>query len=84
MIPRGGMDFFPLQGIAETTSSILNPKKSVIIDQIMVQLISMIMIFVLVLVFNINNMSSDNLIWILGGLFMSVFFLSSVYTRISH
>jgi hypothetical protein len=84
MIPRGGMDFFPLQGIAETTSSILNPKKSVIIDQIMVQLISLIMIFLMVLIFNVNNLSPDNLIWILGGLFMSIFFLSSVYTRISY
>ena len=69
--------------IAETTMSILNPKKRVIIDMIMVQLLSLIMVFAILLAFGSEKLSATQLSYVMVGLFFSLLMLGGVYSRIA-
>ena len=59
-----------------------SPKRSVIIDMIMVQLISLIVIMVAVLMFKGGSLGTDEATFYIFGLFSSLLFLSAVYSRI--
>ena len=60
-----------------------SPKRSVIVDMVMVQLISLVLLMLGVLVFRANELSTNEATFYLVGLFGSMIFLSAVYARIS-
>ena len=71
------------QSFAASTLDVLNPNRSVIIDMIMVQIISMIVVMVMILVFKGGSMPSSSISYCLVGLFASFLMLSGVYSRIT-
>jgi|TARA_R100001510_G_C7547068_1_gene132297 alpha-ketoglutarate-dependent taurine dioxygenase len=60
-----------------------SPKRSVVVDMVMVQLISLVLLMLGVLVFRANELSTNEATFYLVGLFGSMIFLSAVYARIS-
>jgi hypothetical protein len=68
---------------AATTLDMLNPNRSVIIDMIMVQLISVIVVMSMILIFKGGSMSSASVSYYLVGLFGSFLMLTGVYSRIT-
>tara|TARA_R100001509_G_scaffold29197_1_gene15469 strand:- start:175 stop:420 length:246 start_codon:yes stop_codon:yes gene_type:complete len=60
-----------------------SPKRSVVVDMVMVQLISLVILMLGVLVFRANELSTNEATFYLVGLFGSMIFLSAVYARIS-
>ena len=71
------------QSFAASTLDVLNPNRSVIIDMIMVQIISMIVVMVMILVFKGGSMPSSTISYFLVGVFASFLMLSGVYSRIT-
>ena len=71
------------RGFANTTMDIFAPKKTVIVDMIMVQLLTIIVTICLVLLTSAGKMGSDQIAWLMGGLLFSVMMTSAVYSRIS-
>ena len=67
---------------AATTLDMLNPNRSVIIDMIMVQLISVIVVMSMILIFKGGSMSSASVSYYLVGLFASFLMLTGAYARI--
>lgn len=67
---------------AATTLDMLNPNRSVIIDMIMVQLISVIVVMSMILIFKGGSMSSASVSYYLVGLFASFLMLTGAYSRI--
>lgn len=70
-------------GFASSTMDILNPRKSVIVDMVMVQLLSLILCFTLILLFNAGSMSSNDVAYTVGGLFMATTLLGAIYNRLA-
>lgn len=70
-------------GFRQTTMDILNPKKRVIIDMIMVQLLSLIILFAAILAFANDKLTASQMTYAMGGLMFSILMLSSVYSRIA-
>jgi hypothetical protein len=68
---------------AATTLDMLNPNRSVIVDMIMVQLISVIVTMSMILVFRGGTMDSASVSYYLVGLFASFLMLTGVYSRIT-
>ena len=68
---------------AATSLDMLNPSRSVIIDMIMVQLISVIVTMSMILVFKGGTMGSASVSYYLVGLFASFLMLTGVYSRIT-
>ena len=73
----------PFLGLASSTMSIFASKKSVIIDMIMVQLLSVIVTLGIILITSSGNLSSDTMAYLVAGLFGAFFMLGGVYSRIS-
>jgi hypothetical protein len=71
------------QSFAASTLDVLNPNRSVIIDMIMVQILSMIVVMSMILVFKGSTMPSSTISYFLVGLFASFLMLSGVYSRIT-
>ena len=71
------------QSFAASTLDVLNPNRSVIIDMIMVQIISTIVVMTMILVFKGGSMPSSTISYFLVGLFASFLMLSGVYSRIT-
>ena len=71
------------QSFAASTLDVLNPNRSVIIDMVMVQIISMIVVMSMILVFKGSTMASSTISYFLVGLFASFLMLSGVYSRIT-
>ena len=69
--------------MANTTMNIFAPKKSVIVDMVMVQFITVILTLATILMFNASTMSSDQVAWMLGGLFGAILMAGALYTRIN-
>ena len=67
---------------AATTLDMLNPNRRVIIDMIMVQLISVIVVMSMILIFKGGSMSSASVSYYLVGLFASFLMLTGAYSRI--
>ena len=68
---------------AATSLDMLNPSRSVIVDMIMVQLISVIVTMSMILIFKGGTMGSASVSYYLVGLFASFLMLTGVYSRIS-
>lgn len=64
-------------------SDMTNLKKSVIVDMIMVQVISLTLGCFLILVFSGPKMSSRELSWIIGALFITFSGAGIVYRRLA-
>jgi hypothetical protein len=71
------------RGFASTTMDVFSPVKTVIIDMIMVQLLTIIVTICLILITSTSTMNSDQIAWMMGGLLFSVLMSSAVYSRIS-
>ena len=79
---NGGALPIPRQ-FADMSMQMLAPKRSVIVDMVMVQLISAIVIFVGILLFKANEINQSEMTMMVVGVFLSLFLLSSVYHRIT-
>ena len=79
MIPRE----MPMIGFASSTMAIFAPKKSVIVDMVMVQLISAILVFMGILIFNNADISQSEMSMYMVGVFLSFILLTSIYQRIT-
>lgn len=77
---RGGL--LP-QIFAETANDLFNPRKSVIVDMIMVQLITITLTLLAILIFRGDDINSSNMAWMVGGLFGSFLLASAIYSRIT-
>jgi len=73
----------PMLGFASSTMAIFAPKKSVIVDMVMVQLLSIIVTLGTVLLTASDELSSDTMAYLVAGLFGAFFMLGNVYSRIS-
>jgi len=73
----------PLIGFASSTMAIFSPKKSVIVDMVMVQLLSVIVTLGVIMLTGSDNLSSDTMAYLVAGLFGAFFMLGSIYARIS-
>ena len=71
-------------GFASSTMAIFAPKKSVIVDMVMVQLLSVIVTLGTVLLTASGELSSDTMAYLVAGLFGAFFMLGNVYSRISN
>jgi len=70
-------------GFASSTMAIFAPKKSVIVDMVMVQLLSVIVTLGVIMLTGSGDLSSDTMAYLVAGLFGAFFMLGSVYSRIS-
>ena len=68
---------------ADMSMQLRAPKRSIIVDMVMVQLISAIVVFVGILLFKANEISQSEMTMMVVGVFLSLFLLSSVYHRIT-
>ncbi len=68
---------------ADMSMQLLAPKRSIIVDMVMVQLLSAIVVFVGILLFKANEISQSEMTMMVVGVFLSLFLLSSVYHRIT-
>ena len=73
----------PMIGFSSMAMGMFSPVKSVIIDMVMVQLISAIVIFVGILLFKANEINQSEMTMMVVGVFLSLFLLTSVYHRIT-
>tara|TARA_R110000751_G_scaffold25268_10_gene68798 strand:- start:1674 stop:1904 length:231 start_codon:yes stop_codon:yes gene_type:complete len=65
-------------------SDMTNLRKSVIVDMIMVQLVSLTLGCFLILIFSGPNMTSNELSWVIGALFVSFSASGIVYRRLAN
>jgi len=73
----------PMLGFASSTMAIFAPKKCVLVDMVMVQLLSIIVTLSTVLLTASDELSSDTMAYLVAGLFGAFFMLGNVYSRIS-
>jgi len=71
------------QSFSTTALDVLNPSRSIIVDMIMVQILSAIVVLSMLLVFKGGEIGQQNASYLLVGLFATVLFLSAVYSRIT-
>ena len=70
-------------GLAVTTNEIFNPKKDVIVDMIMVQLLTITLSLLAILMFKGGDINGNDMAWMVGGLFSSFLLASAIYSRIT-
>ena len=68
---------------ADMSMQMFSPKREVIVDMVMVQLISAILIFVGILMFRNSEISQLEMTGYTFGVFVSFFILTSIYQRIA-
>lgn len=68
--------------VADMTLQFFSPKHSTIVDMIMIQLISAIIIGVFILIYKGNSISQTDATIFMVGIMFSFILLNSVYTRI--
>ena len=68
---------------SEASITIFSPSRSVIVDMIMIQFIAIIISCFSILVFKGDSMSSSDLSILLIGIFASIIFLTSLYSKIA-
>ena len=76
--------FSPTVSLGNMAMDILNPRKSVIVEMIMVQLISLVLIVLAVMLFQSRNLSSTTISYMLIGAFGAATLAGTIYTRLSH
>ena len=69
--------------IADMSMHMLAPKRQVVVDMVMVQLISAILIFMGILTFKNAELSQSELSIYLIGIFISFILLTQIYQRIT-
>tara|TARA_R100001443_G_scaffold65927_1_gene75119 strand:+ start:7762 stop:8031 length:270 start_codon:yes stop_codon:yes gene_type:complete len=80
-IPNMG-NMVPTQ-FADMTMHMLSPKREIIIDMVMVQLISAILIFMGILMFKSNEITQSDMSVYMIGVFISFILLTQIYQRIT-
>ena len=73
----------PMLGFASSTMAIFAPKKSVIVDMVMVQLISAILIFMGIITFKNDEITQSEMSIYMVGIFVSFVLLTQIYQRIT-
>ncbi len=73
----------PFNGLSHTAMEIFSPRKSVIIDMIMVQLLTIIVTLAVLLLTSSSKMDSNSMAYLVVGLFGAFFMLTGIYSRIS-
>jgi len=73
----------PIYGLSNTAMEIFAPRKSVIIDMIMVQLLTIIVTLSTLLITSSSKMDSNSMAYLVIGLFGAFFMLTGIYSRIS-
>ena len=69
--------------VADMSMQMFSPKREVVVDMVMVQLISAILIFVGILMFRNSEISQLEMTGYTFGVFVSFFILTSIYQRIA-
>lgn len=72
------------RGLASSAMSVFAPKKSVIVDMVMVQLLTVIVTLAILLVTGSSSLSNTTTSYLVAGLFGSFFMLGNIYSRISN
>jgi hypothetical protein len=81
MMDRNAPNFY--YGFAMSTRDIFAPKKSVIVDMVMVQVLTIIVTLSLVLLTGSGNLSSDMMAYMMGAMMGAILLAGGIYTRIS-
>ena len=76
-------DYSAFSGLSNTAMEIFAPKKSVIVDMIMVQLLTIIVTLCTLLLTSGGKMGSNTMAYLVVGLFGAFFMLTGIYSRIS-
>ena len=71
------------RGFSQAVLTMYSPRRSVIIDMVMVQFISIILTMMLILFLKGNDMASSSVSYYLAGIFGCILMLSSVYRNIA-
>ena len=71
------------RGFSQAVLTMYSPRRSVIIDMVMVQFISIILTMMLVLFLKGPDMASASVSYYLVGIFFCILMLSSVYSNIT-
>jgi len=71
------------RGLSQAVLSVYKPRRSIIIDMVMVQFISIILTMMLVLFLKGPDMASSSVSYYLVGIFFCILMLSSVYSNIA-
>lgn len=71
-----------ISSLYTTISDMTNLRKSVVVDMIMVQLITLTLGCFLILVFSGPQMTSTDLSWVIGALFVSFSATGMIYRRL--
>ena len=77
-----GLNPVPRQ-VADMSMQMLSPKREVIIDMVMVQLISAILIFMGILLFRNGEINQWQMTGYTFGVFLAFILLTSIYQRIA-
>ena len=78
----GSPSFMPRQ-IADVTMHMLAPKRQVVVDMVMVQLISAILVFMGILTFKNTEINQVEMSMYMLGIFVAFILLTSIYQRIT-
>tara|TARA_R100001463_G_scaffold4150_3_gene15918 strand:+ start:118 stop:360 length:243 start_codon:yes stop_codon:yes gene_type:complete len=76
-------DYSAFSGFSNTAMEIFAPRKSVIVDMIMVQLLTIIVTLCTLLLTSGGKMGSNTMAYLVVGLFGAFFMLTGIYSRIS-
>ena len=71
------------RGFSQAVLTMYSPRRSVIVDMVMVQFISIILTMMLVLFLKGPDMASSSVSYYLVGIFLCILMLSSVYSNIT-
>ena len=77
-----GLNPVPRQ-VADMSMQMLSPKREVIIDMVMVQLISAILIFMGIITFKNDEITQSEMSIYMVGIFVSFVLLTQIYQRIT-
>ncbi len=76
-------EYNAFSGLSNTAMEIFAPRKSVIVDMIMVQLLTIIVTLCTLLLTSGGKMGSNTMAYLVVGLFGAFFMLTGIYSRIS-
>lgn len=71
-------------GIAHGTMAIFNPRKSVIVDMVMVQLLAIITTLGIIMLTGSDSLASDTIAYLVAGIFGALFMLGGIYARLTN
>tara|TARA_R110000744_G_scaffold24903_9_gene61962 strand:+ start:2198 stop:2440 length:243 start_codon:yes stop_codon:yes gene_type:complete len=74
----------PMLGLAHGTMAIFNPRKSVIVDMVMVQLLAIITTLGIIMLTGSDSLASDTIAYLVAGIFGALFMLGGIYARLTN